>query len=171
MEEFELTYLAKREIMDKLEGCSFKEMLDIYIPESSDHPTLRIRKNGDRFEMTKKQPIKENDSSHQLETTIPLTKGEFLDFSQLRGKRVSKNRFFYKESDHTYEIDVFQGELKGLVLVDIEFKSANEKDVFVPPSWVLAEVTQEKFIAGGMLCGKGYADIEDKLKTFGYSKI
>lgn len=38
-------------------------------------------------------------------------------------------------------------------------------------TWVLAEVTQEEFIAGGMLCGKNYDDISDKLEKFGYSKI
>ena len=163
MEEFELTYLPKKEILSKLEGVSFKEMLDIYLPSTSKHPTLRIRKSGNKYEMTKKEPIKEGDSSHQLETTIPLTQEEFNELSLIEGKRVSKNRYLYTESEHTYEIDVFQGDLKGLILVDIEFKSNKEKSQFTPPSWVLKDVTQEEFVAGGMLCGKSYKDIEDRL--------
>ena len=36
--------------------------------------------------------------------------------------------------------------------------SIEEKDAFVAPDFCLVEVTQELFIAGGMLCGKRYAD-------------
>lgn len=171
MEEFELTYLAKAELIPKLAGSRFKEMLDIYIPASAKHPTLRIRKSGEKYEMTKKEPIKEGDASHQLESTIHLTKEEFSELSMLKGKRVSKNRYLYTEGNYTYEVDVFQGDLKGLVLVDVEFKSYKEKADFIPPNWVLKDVTQENFLAGGMLCGKSYADISDKLEGLGYSKI
>ncbi len=171
MEEFELTYLAKKDVLSKLDNAPFKEMLDIYLPVSAKHSTLRIRKSGDRYEITKKQPIKDGDASHQLETTIPLTKEEFSELSALEGKRVYKNRYLYSEGNHTYEIDVFQEKLKGLILIDIEFKSNEEKSIFVPPSWVLCEVTQNDFIAGGMLCGKSYADLQSKLSEFGYSEI
>lgn len=169
MEEFELTYLAKKEVLEKLKGVQPKEMLDIYIPSTSHHPSLRIRKSGAKHEITKKQPIKEGDASHQLETTIPLTPDEFAELSTIPGKRVSKHRYIYKENGYSYEIDVFQDALKGLILVDIEFSSNEEKSKFTPASWVLADVTQEDFIAGGMLCGKNYSDIEEKLKEFNYS--
>ncbi len=171
MEEIELTYLAKEIILEKIKNTPYKEMVDIYVPSTSNHPTLRIRKSGSKYEITKKEPIKSGDASHQLETTIPLTEEEFSELSQIQGKRVTKNRFVYEEESNTYEIDVFQGDLKGLILVDIEFKSIEEKDRFTPPSWVLVEVTQENFIAGGMLCGKSYKDIEEKLIKFEYSKI
>ena len=171
MDEFELTYLPRKEIVSKLKGVSFKEMHDIYLPAFSPHPDLRIRKSGDRYEITKKQPVKAGDASHQVETTIPLTSEEFFDLSHLAGKRVSKNRFLYKEGDYNYEIDVFTGDLEGLVLVDVEFTSAEEKNAFTPPSWILADVTQEEFVAGGMLAGKEYGDIEENLKRFGYEKI
>ncbi len=171
MEEFELTYLAKKEVVQKLKDAPFKAMLDIYIPSTAKHPTLRIRRSGEKYEMTKKQPIKNGDSSYQLEMTIPLTKEEFKELSMLKGKRVVKNRYLYKENGYVYEIDVFQGDLQGLILIDVEFKSNKEKKKFVAPLWVLAEVTQEDFIAGGMLCGKKYTDIEGQLKKFNYSKI
>jgi len=170
MDEFELTYLPKNLPSGVLSAPS-KEMLDIYIPTNTDHPTLRIRKSGSKYEITKKQPVKEGDASHQIETTIPLTTEEFTEFEQLPGKRVYKTRYFYEEKGVAYEIDVFQKELKGLVLVDVEFKSAEEKAAFVAPEWILADVTQEKFIAGGMLRGKSYSDIEAKLNAFGFNKI
>lgn len=132
---------------------------------------MRIRKSGNKYEITKKQPVQGTDSSHQLETTIPLTHEEFFELSSIKGKRVCKDRYVYKEGKYAYEIDVFKNELKGLVLVDVEFVSNSEKSKFPPPDWILADVTQEKFVAGGMLCGKSYSDIENSLRKFGYSNI
>ena len=170
MEEIELTYLPKF-LPSGVLLSPFKKMLDIYIPESLDHPKLRLRRSGDTYEITKKNPISEGDASRQLEITIPLTAEEFADLEKIPGKRINKSRYVYKENNITFEIDVFQGDLKGLVLVDIEFKSVDDKSKFVSPPWCLVDVTQEKFIAGGMLCGKRYADIEERLNKFGYSKL
>jgi len=168
MIELELTYLAKSIPEGVKEG---KEMLDIYIPKSAHHPILRIRKNGDKYEMTKKSPVKDGDSSVQKEHTILLTKEEFKELSQLEGKRVSKTRYIYNHNGRNAEIDVFHGELKGLVLVDFEFDSEEEKENFEIPDFCLAEVTQEKFLAGGMLCGKNYGDIEKNLERYGYKRL
>lgn len=170
MEELELTYLAKN-LPVGFEKSPSKEMLDIYLPTGSEHPTLRVRRQGDRLEITKKEPINPDDRSHQLETTIPLTKEEYAELSQLPGKRLEKTRYYFEENGTTFEIDVFRGDLVGLVVVDVEFDSLEKKGKFVKPDWCLAEVTQENFIAGGMLCGKKYADIERDLLKFGYQKI
>ena len=170
MEELERTYLLK-EWPSEFAKARSKEMLDIYIPATSEHAVLRIRKSGDKYEITKKQPIEGNDSSRQLETTIPLAEDEYGELSLLQGKRVQKTRFYYEEGGVNYEIDVFRGGLSGLVLVDVEFNSVKRKDTFVMPPWCLAEVTQEKFTAGGVLSGKKYGDIENELNRFGYRKI
>jgi CYTH domain-containing protein len=170
MEEIELTYLAK-EIPMGLVNVPHKDLLDIYIPSSAEHPSLRIRKFGDKCEITKKQPVREGDSSRQIETTIPLTSEEFSEFAQLAGKRVHKTRYYYKEGGIDYEVDVFRDALAGLVLVDVEFDSVEKKDAFTAPVWCLAPVKQEKFVAGGMLCGKRYADIENDLNRFEYKKL
>ena len=167
MEELELTFLP-RSLPPQVFKSPSKEMLDIYIPVSSEHPILRIRKKGDTYEITKKHPITEGDASRQLETTIPLTPEEFADLEKLPGKRVAKTRYLYEENGVRYEIDVFNDALEGLILVDVEFPTVEEKSAFSPPDWILVDVTQESFIAGGMLCGKRYADIEEKLTTFGF---
>lgn len=170
-EEFELTFLIKNFPEDFSIKLPSKEILDIYIPKESEHATLRIRKNGDSYEMTKKEPVSGTDSSHQTENTIPLTKQEFDDLANLPGKRLRKIRYYYSEDGTNYEIDVFKDELEGLVVVDIEFSSNEEKSEFNNPSWVLADVTQDKFIAGGVLCGKSYSDIEPELESRNYQKI
>ncbi len=170
MIELEKTYLAKA-IPEDLLSCEFKEIIDIYIPQDKEHPTLRIRKKGDKYEMTKKEPVEGNDSSRQEEQTIRLTEEEFKVLSDLPGKRFRKIRYNYDYRGQIAEVDVFQDDLKGLVLVDCEFESLEDKEKFDMPDFCLVEVTQEKFLAGGMLCGKKYGDIEKDLKRFGYKKL
>ena len=96
MEELERTYLLK-EFPKGFDTAPFKEMLDIYIPASSPHPHLRIRKSGTKYEITNKQPVVEGDSSRQHELTIPLTKDEYEDLAAVPGKRVGKTRYYFTE--------------------------------------------------------------------------
>ena len=86
-------------------------------------------------------------------------------------KGVVKKRYFAKIEGHDAEVDVFLEDLAGLVLVDFEFSDAEEKNKFKMPKSLLADVTPEEFIAGGMLAGKKYEEIEGKLEEFGYKRI
>ena len=167
--ELEKTYLAKR-LPTGLENFPHKEILDIYFPVSAAHPVLRLRKKGNSFEMTKKEPVKDGDASEQTEHTIKLTEDEFKTLSAIEGKRSRKIRYEYPCQGRTTEVTVFKDELEGLVLVDVEFDDAKSKNAFVMPDFCLADVTQEQAFAGGMLCGKKYSDISDKLKGFGYER-
>jgi CYTH domain-containing protein len=121
--------------------------------------------------MTKKERLDPDDASMQKEHTIPLSKEEFLVLSSLDGKKLSKIRHYYDYNGIVAEIDVFQEYLKGLVVIDFEFQTVDEKDRFTMPDFCLADVTQDDFIAGGMLCGKKYKDIENELRKFNYKKI
>jgi len=171
MIELEKTYLAKK-FPANLKSCKFKEIIDVYIPKTSEHPKLRLRKNGDKYELTKKEPVNEGDASHQKEQTIILTETEFNSLNeQLEGKRVHKIRYYYDYNGRTAEFDVFQDALKGLVVVDFEFATMEEKEDFEMPDFCLVDMTQEAFLAGGMICGKSYEDIENNLKRYKYNKI
>jgi len=169
--EIEKTYLLKYIPQDLLRFPS-KQYLDIYIPESAVHPTLRIRKRGNEYEITKKYPIVDGDASQQHEHTISLDNEEYLAFeAKIRGKRAEKIRFFYKFKRYNTEIDIYQGDLAGLALVDFEFNSKEEMDSFTPPDFCLADVTQEKIMAGGMIVGKTYQEIALRLNKYDYKPI
>lgn len=170
MIELERTFLLKN-IPDGLDNSGSKEVIDVYIPLHSEHPSLRIRKNGDVYEMTKKEAIKEGDASRQNEQTIVLTEIEFKILEKTPGKRLRKIRYNLPCGDWIAEVDVFKDNLEGLVLADFEFEGTEEKDNFVIPEFCLADVTQEKFLAGGMLCGKRYSDIIEDLERFNYKKL
>tara|TARA_Y100000031_G_C8155269_1_gene354280 strand:+ start:315 stop:824 length:510 start_codon:yes stop_codon:yes gene_type:complete len=169
MIELERTFLLK-ELPSNLESCPKKEVIDIYIPPTSHHPCLRIRKNGNTYEITKKAPIKDGDASKQKEHTIPLTPEEFHSLQSLNGKKVSKIRYQYTWQNKICEIDIFQDLLTGLALIDFEFDSEQEKDSFPPPPFCGPEVTQETCIAGGILAGKSFDDIKHQLEKLSPSQ-
>jgi len=170
-DEFERTFLAKH-IPKEIQNCRFVELKDNYIPKDSNHPILRIRKKGDKTVITKKYKKKEEDASIMIEETIALASEEYNFMNKLEGKKFSKRRYFYEYvKDKFCEVDIYQDKLKGLVVIDFEFESIDEKDSFEIPDFCLVEVTNEEFLAGGMLCGKSYEDLEKDLEKFDYKKL
>lgn len=168
--ELELTYLAK-ELPADLANLPSKLLVDVYYPSEDSHPLLRIRQKGDTYEITKKVMASGTDSSHMLEHTIELTSEEFAALTAAPGKRVAKRRYDYEYEGRKAEIDVFEGELDGLVVVDFEFTDRDDQLAFQMPDFCLADVTQEAFIAGGKLAGKSYADIQADLDRYGYQPL
>ena len=168
--ELELTYLAK-EIPNEIQNIQSTRIVDLYIPDTVEHAHLRLRQKGEKYEITKKTPVKQGDSSEQIEQTIPLTKEEFEALATCSQKKVIKDRYKIKINNHLAEVDIFQEKLAGLVLIDFEFTSSVEKSSFKIPEIALADVTQEEFSAGRFLSGKSYNDLAEYLAKFDYQKL
>lgn len=168
--EYELTYLAKR-IPDEVHGASGVSMHDIMIPDTVRHPHLRLRSQGDSFVITKKVPLNGTDKTEMSEETIPLEEAEFEALKDCSTKDIVKRRYNVSIDGYSAEVDIFEGKLSGLVVIDFEFVSSSEKNAFIAPEVCLVEISQEESFAGGMLAGKSYADIEPLLDKYGYKKI
>ncbi|HYG84205.1 MAG TPA: hypothetical protein VD907_04950 [Verrucomicrobiae bacterium] len=168
--ELELTYLAKYFPEDIATNPS-EIVEDIYIPEDRDHASLRVRRKGSNYEITKKEPVDGTDSSRQNEHTIPLVEDEYLALARCSKKIAKKRRYYTEINGYKAEIDVFQDNLAGLVLIDFEFDSDAAMRQFTPPDICLADVSQEAFIAGGKLAGKTYQDIQAQLETYNYQPL
>ena len=78
-----------------------------------------------RFEWEKEMSVEE---AKQL---LPICEPEVIE----------KTRYLVKANLHTYEIDVFEGANKGLIVAEIELNSENE--TFEKPNWLGKEVTGE----------------------------
>ena len=130
--------------------------------------TLRLREQSEdggptMFKLTQKVPVRANGAQQGLITTIYLTGDEFRVFSQLSAMRLSKTRY----SVPPFGIDVFEGELEGLLLAEAEFDSAAEADALTPPSFILQEVSADTRFTGGQLVRASRRDIQTWLLEYG----
>lgn len=169
--EMELAFLVTA-IPDEIKQAQRKLITDTYLSDRTDLLTkLRLRQNGQKYELTKKVVVDPADLSVQDEYTIPLNVEEFVKFKKLDGREVIKDRYTFTLAGYTAELDVFRGALEGFCIVEFEFNSITEKAAFVPPTCCGAEVTQEDFIAGAYLAGLAYDDIAGDLERFNYRPI
>ncbi len=52
---------------------------------------------------------------------------------------IDKTRYLVKSNNHTFEVDEFYGDNKGLIIAEVELTSENE--TFTKPNWLGKEVT------------------------------
>jgi len=69
-----------------------------------------------------------------LEALWPLT----------AGRRIAKTRHVIALGDLDIELDVFEGELEGLRIAEVEFPDEDSADAFEPPGWFGEEVTGDR---------------------------
>lgn len=105
-------------------------------------PTVRIRhdksKEHDKYELTYKG---NGDFSHE-EYNLPLDKESYEHLmTKHDGTVIRKKRYMMPLGKLTAELDIFEGELQGFLLVEVEFDSIDEENAFVPPSWFGKDVT------------------------------
>ncbi len=158
MIEIEKTFLVKQLPQNLSSYQSFK-IKQGYL--SSTHPVLRIRQKGDKYEITKKIPLKPNDFSAVEEINIPLTKDEFNKLWSLTERNLQKTRYLIPLLNNlTAELDIFENDLTGLYWVEVEFASIEEMNNFQKPDWFGNDITQEDFAANSFLAGKTFAEIK-----------
>ena len=86
---------------------------------------------------------------------------EILDGAE--GHRLNKTRYYHRCSGRVFSIDVFEGELAGLVLCETEAEGLDELMLIEPPAYAEREVTEDPFFTGGNLCRTPRADLLRKL--------
>ncbi|MCH5273019.1 MAG: CYTH domain-containing protein [Lachnospiraceae bacterium] len=76
------------------------------------------------------------------EVELPLTKESYAKLlSKSDGRVITKTRYLIPYGAYTIELDVFEGELSGLMFAEVEFPNEEEADAFVMPEWFEADVT------------------------------
>ena len=119
---------------------------------------LRLRKvrvprtNEWTLELTQKfAPAAPHDLSRTLITNIYLSQYEYEVLAVFEGNEIRKNRYPYEHEGRAYEVDVFLGELRGLLLAGTEFGSAEETEGFIAPPFAVFDVTDEEMFTGAGL--------------------
>ncbi len=67
---------------------------------------------------------------------------------------IEKTRYLFPQGKYTWEVDVFEGDNKGLIVAEIELKS--ELDKFDKPEWIAKEVTGDYRYSNSNLQGNPY---------------
>ena len=128
--------------------------------------TLRLRQQSDGdsqvFKLTQKL-ARRMVQAQGLITTMYLTKEEFGVLSKLPARTLTKTR----HSAPPFGIDVFEGELSGLVLAEAEFDSAAEASALALPSFILREVSDDSRFRGGSLVAVSRKELESWLAECG----
>ncbi len=112
-----------------------------------------------------------DDFSHWKIAEIYLNEAEHALFEHFEGREIAKNeraetnevrknRYFYDLDGRQIDIDLFLGELWGLMLARVVFENEKDFEKFELPPFVIAEVTDNPFFSGENLVGKHFADIQ-----------
>ena len=107
-------------------------------------PVVRIRMENDDYYLTYKSKgflIRE-------EHNLPLTKEAYDHlYKKADGRMIRKKRYLIPiESNLKIELDIFEGDLDGLVLAEVEFPDEETANSFIPPEWFGEDVTfSEKY--------------------------
>lgn len=135
MQEIERKFLVD---ITKLPGClKPMKIAQGYLNTDPDR-TVRIRIADTKGFITIKGKSSENGlSRYEWEREISLVSA--MKLFELCTQKVEKIRYHMIHQQKLWEIDVFQGLNKGLVVAEIELQSEDES--FEAPEWVTEEVT------------------------------
>ncbi|MFY9282140.1 MAG: CYTH domain-containing protein [Bacteroidia bacterium] len=104
---------------------------------SSAEATVRVRLEDNLGTLTIKSKTK-GITRNEFEYAIPAQEAKELLIICSR-PLIEKTRYRIPQENHTWEIDVFEGDNDGLIIAEIELTS--EDDYFVKPQWLGEEVS------------------------------
>lgn len=120
---------------------------------SGDDVEVRLRKYGSDLLLT----VKRGKGETREEVEIALDPDQFEQLWELtRSRRIAKRRFLVPlDGGHRAEVDVYRGDLTGLVVTEVEFSSEDQSHRFGPPAWFGPEVTGDSRYANRELALRG----------------
>ena len=130
---------------------------------------LRLRKarvprtNEWTLELTQKFAPAPSDLSRTIITDIYLSQYEYEVLSIFEGNEIRKNRYPYEHEGRTYSVDVFLGDLRGLILAETDFESVEEMASFVAPPFAVLDVTNDEMFTGARLAHLSAEEIRVEL--------
>jgi CYTH domain-containing protein len=99
---------------------------------------VRVRLSENRASITVKGP-RSGPRRTEFEYEIPKTDAEAMLDTVCGERRVEKTRHWVPYAGFTWAVDVYEGNLAGIVVAEIEL--AGEEQAFEKPDWVGTEIT------------------------------
>lgn len=135
--EIECKFLIDKAKLPRLKnGYTIKQG---YI-QTVDHTTVRIRIRDKEAFLTIKGKS-QGASRLEFEYPIPLNDAQEMLTNLCHSSLIEKTRYLVVHEGHTWEVDVFEGSNKGLIVAEIELEREDED--FSLPEWVSKDVTHD----------------------------
>ena len=100
--------------------------------------------------------VKSGTGAVRTEVEWPISRAEFdALWPSTENRRVAKTRHRLPWGSHTIEVDVFAGDLDGLVVAEVEFDSDDAMQRFEPPTWFGLDVTHDGRYSNASLARDG----------------
>ena len=134
---------------------------------------LRIRKvrnpktNKWIVKFTQKFAPDPADLSRTIITNIYLNAIEAETLSVFEANEIRKNRYRFPFAGREFSIDMFLGDLFGLVMAEVSFETDEELESFQMPPFAIAEVTNNEIFSGGKLSELTFEDIRNEIEQSG----
>lgn len=154
--EIERKYTLK-ELPSNLETYPCHQIEQAYL---NTNPVVRIRREDDSYYLT----YKGSGMMAREEYNLPLNEESYRHLlPKADGIVITKKRyvipltvFLPENTDNlSIELDIFEGELKPLVIAEIEFPTKEMADTFIPPALFAKDVTFDSRYHNSSLSGAG----------------
>lgn len=139
MHEIEKKFIIKNIPFD-LSCFRSSEIHQCYVAVEENYSEVRIRNIDKQYFLT----IKSVSTFIRFEEELPLepVKGEQL-IELFKERGVNKTRYFIPCQEFMIELDLYKGQLEGLMIAEVEFKSPEEAIKFIKPAWFGEDVTYD----------------------------
>ncbi|PRY89341.1 CYTH domain-containing protein [Donghicola tyrosinivorans] len=124
-----------------------------YITVGGEGHEVRVRQKGQGYFIT----VKSKGTLARAEYETALSQEQFDTlWPATEGRRLEKTRYTGTLSDgFPCEVDIFEGALTGLVMVEVEFAKLEAAKAFSPPDWFGTDVTEDKRYKNSALASAG----------------
>lgn len=137
---------------------------------------LRLRKVRDPktnkwvVKFTQKIAPNPEDLSRTIITNTYLNAIEAETLSVFEANEIRKNRYPFEFEGRKFSVDMFLGDLFGLVLAEISFETDEDMEGFQKPVFAIAEVTGNEIFSGGKLSELTFEDIRKEVEQNGLAR-
>ncbi len=136
--EIERKFLVKNDLW-RDQVISESRMKQGYLA-SQGNASIRVRVDGGRALLNIKS-VTLGIRRYEFEYEIPLEDGEEILAVIAQQPFIDKTRYKVKCGGHVWDLDVFEGENRGLVVAEVELGS--EEESFEMPAWAGEEVSED----------------------------
>ena len=131
---------------------------------------LRLRKvreprtNKWTVKFTQKFAPNPDDLSRTIITNTYLNALEAETLSVFNTNEIRKNRYYFDFEGRRFSVDMFLGDLFGLVMAEVGFETDEELDNYRPPPFALADVTNIPLFSGGKLSELTFSEVREAIQ-------